>query len=140
MWWKKAVALEDSVVTHHPQVGLADEGLQHRRGDVEVVVRTERVADVVQQRAHHVLLVAAVAPRSRGGVQGVRAAVHGKAAVVALEQTQVRHHAVRQARHERRERRADGAPIGGRAVLHAGEGGAVVHQNFRETPGFSPGR
>src|SRR5438067_6189591 len=58
---EEIVALEDAVLLHHPVVLLRHEGLHDRRGDVRMVVGPEGVADVVQQRADHVFLVAAVA-------------------------------------------------------------------------------
>ena len=56
-----------------------------RRGDLGVVERAERVADVVQQRAQHVLVVAAVAFGPGGGLQAVLEPVDREPAVVDLE-------------------------------------------------------
>jgi hypothetical protein len=125
---KEVVALEDAVVLHHPVVGLAHEGLQDGGGDVGVVEAAERVADVVQQRAHHVLLVAAVAQRAGGGLQRVGVAVDRKAAVVALEDLQVLDHAGGQAARELHELAADQLPVFARALLHALETCPCVHR------------
>src|SRR4051812_15713206 len=48
---EEIVTLEDAVLLHHPVVLLGHERLQDRGGDVGVVERPQRVADVVQQRA-----------------------------------------------------------------------------------------
>jgi hypothetical protein len=60
MWWKKVVALEDAVVLHHPKVLGAHERLQDRAAMSKWFEGAERVADVVQERAGDVLVVAAV--------------------------------------------------------------------------------
>ena len=82
---EEIVTLEDAVMLDHPVVGLAYKGLENRCGYVGVVEGPEGVADVVQQCAHHILLVAAIAQRARGGLQGVGVAVHRKAAIVAFQ-------------------------------------------------------
>ena len=58
------------------------------------VVRPERVVDVVQQRAEHVLVGAAVALRAVGGLQGVGQPVDWEAAEVTVQQSQVSQHAI----------------------------------------------
>ncbi|MCY1314655.1 hypothetical protein D9M70_653310 [compost metagenome] len=93
-----------------------------------MVEAAQRVADVVQQRADHVLLVAAVAQRARGGLQRVRVAVDRKAAVVAFEDLQVLDHARGQAARELHELAADQLPVFARAVLHALETCPCVHR------------
>jgi hypothetical protein len=55
-----------------------------------VVVAAQGVADVMQQRADHVLLVAAVTPGTAGGLQAWAQAVDGEAAKVTVEQKCVR--------------------------------------------------
>jgi hypothetical protein len=124
---EEVVALEDAVVLHHPQVLGAHEGLQDGRRDVGMVEGAERVADVVQQRAGDVLVVAAVAQRAGRGLQRVRVAVDREAAVVALQDLQVLDHALGQGLREGHEFAGDDLPVGGGAVLHADETGAGVH-------------
>src|SRR5579885_1299716 len=55
------VALHDAVILDDPVVLLGDEGFEQGGGQLGVIERGERVADIVQQRAHHVLFIAAVA-------------------------------------------------------------------------------
>ena len=93
---EKIVSLEQPVLLDHLEILRADEGLQDGRGDVRMVVGAEGVADVVQQRADDVFLVAAVLQREGGGLQAVRQPVHREAAEVAVEQPQVCQDAVRQ--------------------------------------------
>ena len=96
---EEVVALEDAVLLHHPVVRLGHEGLEDRGGDLRVIPRPQQVADVVQQRAHDVLLVlarlvcASVALSSRvlQPVDGVAAAF------VFAQQPELREHAVRAA-------------------------------------------
>jgi hypothetical protein len=78
------------VLFHHPQILGADERLEDRGRDVRVVVGAKGVADVMQQRADHVLFIAAVAPGAGGGLQRVGQAVHREAAEITLQQLQVR--------------------------------------------------
>ena len=73
---------------------LGHEGLDDRRGHFGVVVAAQRVADVVQQRHDHILLVTAVAVRASRGLERVLEAAHGKAPEIAVEQAQVFEHAV----------------------------------------------
>src|SRR5262249_35789566 len=70
------VDLEHRVVLDHPVIRLGDERLQHGRRDLSVIERPERLPDVVEQGADHVLLVAPVAQRARGGLQAVLETVH----------------------------------------------------------------
>jgi hypothetical protein len=91
---EEVVALEDGVFLHHPQALLRDERLQDRRRDVRMVVAAERVADIVQERAHHVLLVAPITVRARRGLQRVLESAHRIAAVVLTQHAQVREHAI----------------------------------------------
>ena len=81
----EVVALELAVVLDHEVVGLGHERLEDAGGDVGVAVRAERVADVVEQGAQHVLVVAAVALGAGRGLQAVLQPVDREAAVVELE-------------------------------------------------------
>jgi hypothetical protein len=56
--------------------------------DVRVVVGAERVADVVDQCHHDIIVVASVAMRARRGLQAVAEPVHREAAIIAVEQLQ----------------------------------------------------
>ena len=89
------IGLEDAVLFQHPVVGLADERLQDGGDDLAVVERTERLADVVQQTAHHVLFVLAVAERPGRRLQAVAEPVHG-IGFVALEARQHVHQQIGQ--------------------------------------------
>jgi hypothetical protein len=57
------------MVLHHPQVGVAHEGLEDGGGYVGVVEAAQGVANVVQQGADHVFLVTPIAQRAGGGLQ-----------------------------------------------------------------------
>ena len=86
---EEVVALEDGVLLDHPVVRLVDERLDDGGADVGVVERPERVADVVEQGARHVLVVAPGPIGARGGLQRVREAVDLEPAEVTVEQAQV---------------------------------------------------
>ena len=82
----EVIALKNSVLGDHEMVGFTCEGFDHRRRNVRMVVRRERVADVVQQCTDDVFIVASVALRTGGGLQRMLEPGHRKAAVVALQQ------------------------------------------------------
>jgi len=84
----EVVALENPVLLDHPVILRRDEGLQNGGGHVRVVAAAQRVADVVQQRAHHVFFVALVAQRQGGCLQGVRVAIDRRTAKVPTQQFQ----------------------------------------------------
>ena len=65
---EEVVALEDPVLLDHPVVALAHERLEDRGADVGMVERRERVADVMDQRARDVLVVAISPVRARVAV------------------------------------------------------------------------
>jgi hypothetical protein len=54
-----------------------------------VIVAGERVANVVQQRAHHVLLIFAVEVRQGRCLQAMGQPVYGETTVVTTQQAQV---------------------------------------------------
>ena len=87
---KEVVALENAMVLHHPQIGLAHKGLQNGGCDVRVVVGAQGVANVVQQGADDIFFVATIRQRQCGGLQRVTVPVDRKPSVVVLQQSQVR--------------------------------------------------
>jgi hypothetical protein len=119
--FEKVVALEDGVLLDEPQVPFGHERREDRRGNVGMVVAAERVADVVEQRAHHVLGVAAVALRPARGLQAMLEPADGIAAGVACEQAEVGEHAVRQLLVVGACVRGDHAPVLGGSVAHLAE-------------------
>jgi len=78
-------SLEDTMMLDHPVVLLRHEGLDDDGRDVGVIVWSQRIADVVQQRANNIFLVPARLERARGGLQAVLQPIDGKSAVVAAE-------------------------------------------------------
>src|SRR3546814_11901775 len=82
--------LENTVMLHDPVILFRQEGFQDRRRDIGVVEGAERVADVVEQRHHHIFLVAPVAMRTRRRLQAMRQPVDRKAALTAPEHLQMR--------------------------------------------------
>ncbi|MNJ35609.1 hypothetical protein D3C77_303590 [compost metagenome] len=138
---EEVIALHDAVVLHHPEVLFADEGLEDRCGDVRVIVRAEGIADIVQQRANHVLLVLAIFPGQGGGLQRMGQAIDGKAAAVTLQQFQVGNDTVRQiGAIVGPELPADDGPVFGGAIFHVGETRAFVlrHGTFLSCYGEAP--
>jgi len=69
------IALEDRVVFDQPVIVVGDVRPQDCRGKLRMIVRRKNVADVVQQRAEHGLLVGRVARRARRGLQRMAVAV-----------------------------------------------------------------
>src|SRR3546814_17339424 len=80
------MALENTVMLHDPVILVLQEGFQDRRRDIGVVEGAERVADVVEQRHHHIFLVAPVAMRTPRRLQAMRKPVDRQAAIIDSEQ------------------------------------------------------
>ncbi|MCY1441453.1 hypothetical protein D9M71_577700 [compost metagenome] len=125
---EEVIALENPVFLHHPQIVGADERLEDRGGDVRVVVGTQGVADIVEQGADHVFLVATIAPGAGGGLQRVGQAVHGETAEVTFQQLQVRDDPYWQLTSIGAEVRGDDRPVFLRTILHVGKTGIGIHR------------
>ena len=121
------IALEMPVVLADPVQFLAHERLDDRGGDIGMVVAAQRIADIVQQRHHHILLVAPVPVGARRGLQRVFEPVDRESAEIAVEQPQMIQHAVGDPAGEVPEMRRDDRPVLGRAFLHLAEFGAFGH-------------
>ena len=105
-----------------------DERLDDRRADVGVVVRAERVADVVEQGAGDVVVVA-VGPVGAGcRLQRVGQAVDAEATEVAVEQAQMGDHPIGELRIELQRRGDDVTPVLLGALRHRRERGAIRGQ------------
>ena len=83
---KKVVALKNAVLFHHPMILFRNEWFNDRRADIGMVEGPERVSNIVQQRARHVLVVVAVLHGKRRGKQRVMQAVHRKAPKVSVQE------------------------------------------------------
>ena len=120
---------------------LGHERLDDDRGELGVVQGGERVADVVHQRAHHVLLVAAVALRARRGLQAVGQPIDGVASRVAGEEREVTQNPVGQALQEADRMPEDERVFLRRGVRHPRERGRreVVWAHTRLIPHPGPG-
>ncbi len=59
-----------------------------------MIERAEAVANVMQQRADHVFVVAPVTQRQRSSLQGMAVAIDCKAAKVTIQQLQMVHYPV----------------------------------------------
>ena len=90
-----------------------------------MVVAAQRVANVVQQRHHHILLVAPVAMRARCGLQRVFEPIDRKAAEIPVEQAEMVEHAIGQALGESAIFAADDRPVFCGTLLHLAEPGAL---------------
>ncbi len=91
-------------------------------GDRRMVVRRQGVADVVDQRAQHVLLVAPVGFGAGGGLQRVLEPADGEASVVAFEQPELVDHVLSGHRLRQWELADDLRPLLLGGVLEPGEG------------------
>jgi len=123
---EKVIALEDAMVLEHPPVLFRHERPQDRGAEFGVVVRGERIADVMQQRAHHVLFVHAVTMCERGRLQRMLHPIHREATAIAFEQLQMRDHAVWKLAIEGDRVRHDLHPVFLRALGHRMELGAIL--------------
>src|SRR3546814_17475901 len=86
---EEIMALENTVMLHDPVILFRQEGFQDRRRDIGEVEVAERVADVVEQRHHHIFLVPPVAMRTQRRLHAIRAPVARTAAKMALEKLNV---------------------------------------------------
>jgi hypothetical protein len=118
---EEIIALEDAVVLAHPVQLLVGEGLDDRRGNIRVIECAERVADVVKQRHHDIILRFPAAMGASRGLKRVLEAVDREPAIVAVEQLQMGQDPVGKALGIREEMASDGGPVLGRAVVHAAE-------------------
>src|SRR5262249_31607840 len=126
---EEVVSLEDAVVLDDPVVLPGHERLEDDGRELGVIEGGQGVADVVHERAGHILVVAAVAVRPRRGLQAVRQPVDRVATGIPGEQGQVTEHAVGQPLHEA-ERVAGGQgvdpPRGVRPLGEPGSGFAIL--------------
>jgi len=70
------VNVEDGMILEHPVIVLGHEGLQDGCGDLPMIERPERLANVVEERAHDVLLVTPVAEGAGGSLEVVLEPIH----------------------------------------------------------------
>ena len=144
------IALEGAVVLADPVHFLAHERLDDRGGDFRVVIAAQRVADIVEQRHHDVLLVAPVAMRASRGLEGMLQPADREAAEIAVEQLEMIENPVRQPFGESAVFASDDRPILGGAFLHFAKrrtllgvlGGGMqcvcsLHQSSPRTPAIS---
>ena len=122
---EEVVALEDGMLLDHPVQLVAHERFDDRRGDVGVVVRPERVADVVDEGAGDVVVVAVRPVGACRRLQRVRQAIDAEAAEVTVEQAQVGDDAIAEVGVELQRRGDDVPPVLLGALGHRREGGAV---------------
>ena len=97
------------------------ERLHDRGGDVRMIKRPERVADVVKQRHHDIFLGFSTAMSASRRLQRVLKAIDGEPAIVAVEQPEMGQYTVAEALREGEEVAADGRPILRRTLVHAAE-------------------
>lgn len=123
---EEIIALEHAVRVGDPVHLLRHERAEHRRADLRMVERAQRVADVVEQRHHHIGLVPPVAMGAGRGLEGMFEPVDREPAEIALEQLEVSQHAGGQLLREIAEMTADDVPVLLGAVDHRGELSAVL--------------
>jgi hypothetical protein len=90
------VGLEQPVMTHNPRDLVGNVGLQHGRRHLPVPVRSQAVADVVEEGGYDILLALTGAGRPRGGLEGMLVAGHLVAAECIFLQFEVRQEPVRE--------------------------------------------
>ena len=108
---EEIIALEDAVMWRDPVQLLGDERLEDRGGDIRVIVGAERVADVVEQRHHDIILVSPARWARVAVCSECCEPVDREAAIVAVEQPQMGQHAVGRAPGVGHEMAADHLPV-----------------------------
>ena len=119
--------LEIAVFLDHPGALLAHEGAQDRRCVFVVVVGSEDVADVMQQRADHHLLIGTITQRAGSGLQAMCVAIDRIAVVIALETPKMFQHTPAGIGLIFPEARIDQRPLGMRAFLETAKAGLLAH-------------
>jgi len=122
---------------HHPVIFFRNERPEDGGGDVGMVEGPERVSNIVQQRAGHVLVVAAILYGEGRGEQRVMQAVHGKASEVAVQELQMGDDALGKLPGIFHEVRADERPILAGGMLNAGKGCNPILSHDRQSTQLS---
>src|SRR3954447_2326907 len=86
---EEVVALKLAVVSHHPMKVLVHERAQDGGGHLLMVIGAERVTDVVQERAQHVVITASRLFGSVSSLQRMSKSVDRVAAIVTTEEPEV---------------------------------------------------
>ena len=113
--------LERAVMAHDPAALLAHERFDHGGGNLRMVVRCERIADIVQQGADDPVGIRAVPLRSRSALQRMAKAGDPVAAHAVFERAQAGQHALGRARCIGRLLELQEGVFFGRAILHPDE-------------------
>ena len=106
---RKVIGLEDTVVLDDPPGSLGHVRAQDGGGKLGVIVRGQRVAQVMQQCRNHQFLLRAVAQRTRGRLQRMLLTVDRVAGERGALGAEVVEHAVGDARSSSRPRGAAGS-------------------------------
>ncbi len=123
---EEVVPLKDAVVLDHPVVLLGYEGLDDGGCNVRVIERTQRIPDVMQERADHIFFVAPGLMGAGRGLQAMFEAVDGEPAEVAAEQFEMCDEAIREPSREVRHLPSNQPPVFLGAFDHRAKLGAIV--------------
>jgi hypothetical protein len=82
---EEVVTLKNAVVLHEPMVLLRNERLDDNCRNICMIVRAQRIADVVQQSAGHILFVTAGLIRASRGLQAMFEAIDWEPAIIAFQ-------------------------------------------------------
>ena len=66
---EEIIALENVMVLDHPKIGFINKRLENGSRDVGVVVRSQCIANIVQQSADDIFIIPAIAKRAGGRLQ-----------------------------------------------------------------------
>ena len=135
---EEIIALEYPVLGDDPVIFFRQEGRQYGGGNIGVIIAAQRIADIVQQRHHDIFLVTAIAMRARCGLERMLQPVDREAAIIAVKQTQMGQHALRQRRCKGPECTGNRGPVLGRPLFHGAEFGLrprnVIHADLSRRP------
>ena len=88
---EEIIALKNRMVLQHEIILLADERLENRRRQLGMVKAAQEVANIVQECAHNIFVIAAIFMGARGGLQRMLIAVDSETAKIALQHFQMIH-------------------------------------------------
>src|SRR6056300_1230779 len=82
---EEIIALKNAMVLQHEIISVRDKRFQNRCAQFGMVKSAKQIANVVQERANHIFIIAAIFNGACRGLEAVFKTVNGKATMVALE-------------------------------------------------------
>ncbi|MDT4861676.1 hypothetical protein FQZ97_962910 [compost metagenome] len=125
---EEVVPLKDPMLLDHPVILWTDEGLQQGRSQIGVVEGAEKIADIMQKSANHVLLISRIAIGQSGRLETVGQPINRQSSEVPAQQTEMSQNAIGQFSRKGPGVFEDFCPVLGSAVFQIGKLSLSVHR------------